>query len=178
MTISMRIEKIRVTALCLLLVGLLGAHTALATTATPSAPSSAEPVDLVVVIKSERVLYLYSAGLVVQQFPISLGGHPLGDKRKRGDQRTPEGFYTLDWRNPHSEFYRSLHISYPNARDRARARARGVDPGDNIMIHGQPVYAFHKRTGDWTYGCIAVSDHAMDVLWQRVPVGTPIEIYP
>lgn len=174
----MRIEKIRWVVLCLLFAGLLGARAALATTAVPSSPSSTESVDRVVVIKSERVLYLYSDGLVVQQFPISLGGHPVGDKRKRGDQRTPEGFYTLDWRNPHSEFYRSLHISYPNARDRARARARGVDPGDNIMIHGQPVYAFSKRTGDWTYGCIAVSDHAMDVLWQRVPVGTPIEIYP
>ncbi len=178
----MRVVKIRWVVLCLLFTGLLGARAALATTVSsspsPSSSSSAEPVDLVVVIKSRRVLYLYSGGLVVQQFPISLGGHPVGDKRRRGDQRTPEGFYTLDWRNPHSEFYRSLHISYPNARDRARARARGVDPGDNIMIHGQPVYALSKRTGDWTYGCIAVSDQAMDILWQRVPVGTPIEIYP
>src|SRR5699024_4610661 len=101
-----------------------------------------------------------------------------GDKRQEGDERTPEGAYILDWRNPDSLYDRSIHISYPNAQDRTRARAHGVDPGGNIMIHAQPVYDFDKRTGDWTNGCIAISDAAMDVLWRRVPMGTPIHIYP
>lgn len=157
----------------LLLCPLLAGMSAAATAEPPR-----KPVDRVVVIKSARVLYLYADGLVVNRFAISLGGQPVGDKRRRGDQRTPEGIYILDWRNPDSQFHRSLHISYPNARDRARARAHGVDPGDNIMIHGQPDYAFSKRTGDWTHGCIAVSNRAMDIIWKRVPLGTPIEIHP
>lgn len=143
-----------------------------------AATTNQPPIDLVVVIKSERVLYLYVDGMPIKSFRIGLGDHPAGDKRRSGDERTPEGAYILDWRNPDSLYHLSIHISYPNARDRAWARAHGVDPGGNIMIHGQPDYAFEKRTGDWTDGCIAVSDKAMDIIWRRVPTGTPIHIYP
>lgn len=135
-------------------------------------------VDLVVVMKADRVLYLYDDGDIVGQFPIALGKNPIGTKRQRGDNRTPEGLYRLDWRNPDSIFHRSIHVSYPDARDVARARQRGVDPGDLIMIHGEPDYDDRKRTGDWTNGCIAVSNEAIDEIWSRVSNGTRIHIYP
>lgn len=135
-------------------------------------------VDLVVVIKSERVLYLYSHGAIIGQYPISLGLDPVGTKHRRGDDKTPTGAYTLDWRNPDSLFHLSIHVSYPNAKDIAWAKAHGVKPGSNIMIHGQPDYAEQKRRGDWTHGCIAVSNAAMNEIWNQVPDGTPIHIYP
>ncbi len=136
------------------------------------------PVDLVVVIKSARVLYLYADGIPVESYPIGLGDNPVGHKRQSGDERTPEGAYVLDWRNPESIYHRSIHISYPNARDLARARERNVDPGGEIMIHGQPDYDFRERHGDWTNGCIAVTNAAIDEIWARVEDGTPIHIYP
>lgn len=141
-------------------------------------PAMEEPVDLVVVLKDKRILYLFRNGLPVRSYPIGLGDNPVGHKRETGDERTPEGAYRLDWRNPDSIFYKSIHISYPNARDRRAAARHGVDPGGEIMIHGQPVYAANPRTGDWTDGCIAVSNEAMDELWELVPEGTRIHIYP
>lgn len=123
-------------------------------------------------------MYLYRDGLPVHKFHIALGAHPVGDKVHAGDERTPEGAYILDWRNPGSVYYKSIHISYPDATDRRTAARRGVDPGGMIMIHGQPDYAFTKRTGDWTNGCIAVSNSAMDIIWRTVPDDTPIHIYP
>lgn len=135
-------------------------------------------VDLVVVIKSARMLYLYSDDALIKAYSIGLGDSPVGDKKQRGDEKTPIGAYTLDWRNPDSLYHRSIHISYPNAKDRAWARAHGVNPGGMIMIHGQPDYAFEQRIGDWTNGCIAVSNKAMDYMWQHIPMGTPIHIFP
>lgn len=136
------------------------------------------PVDLVVVMKASRVLYLYADGNMVDQFPIALGKNPIGTKRRRGDNRTPEGIYQLDWRNPDSIFHRSIHVSYPSPRDVARAAERGVDPGDMIMIHGEPDYDDREREGDWTNGCIAVSNDAINEIWSRVSDGTRIHIYP
>lgn len=135
------------------------------------------PVDLVVVMKANRVMYLYANGEMVEQFPIALGKNPIGTKRKRGDNRTPEGLYTSTGAI-RTIFHRSIHISYPNARDREEADARGVDPGDLIMIHGQPDYDDREREGDWTNGCIAVSNQAIDTIWDRVYDGTRIHIYP
>lgn len=140
--------------------------------------ASEAPVDLVVVMKASRVLYLYADGEMVDQFPIALGKNPAGTKRQRGDNKTPEGFYRLDWRNPDSIFHRSIHVSYPNASDRAASAELGVDPGDLIMIHGQPDYDDREREGDWTNGCIAVSNRAIDEIWSRVGEDTRIHIYP
>ncbi|MAA73370.1 MAG: hypothetical protein CMN28_01515 [Salinisphaeraceae bacterium] len=144
----------------------------------PLPPPGPDSPDLVVVIKSERRLYLYQDGWPTHSYPIALGLNPSGHKLEEGDQRTPEGSYVIDWRNPDSRFYRSLHISYPNDRDRARAAAGNRDPGGMIMIHGQPSYSSRKRSGDWTDGCIAVSDDAMDELWSLIGQDTRIHIYP
>ena len=99
---------------------------------------AAEQVDLVRVDKAERLLELIGDGKVVRRYGIALGGDPVGHKHQEGDQRTPEGRYMLDWRNPNSIAHRSIHISYPSADDLAAAKARNVDVGGMIMIHGQP----------------------------------------
>jgi murein L,D-transpeptidase YafK len=133
--------------------------------------------DHVFVDKSARRLDLLREGAVIASFPVMLGFNPGGHKTQQGDGRTPEGDYLLDWRNPQSRFYLSLHISYPNAADREQAAARGVSPGGDIFIHGTPVW-YAMAGGDWTLGCIAVANADMDVIWKAVPDGTPITIQP
>jgi murein L,D-transpeptidase YafK len=137
-------------------------------------------IDAVLVYKSERLLMLLHAGEVVQHYRISLGRNPVGPKIREGDQRTPEGRYVLDWRNPDSRFYRSIHISYPAPADLARARSAGVDPGGDVMIHGLPMDPVKAQLAwdDWTDGCIAVPNEAMDAIWDAVADGTLIVIRP
>lgn len=144
-----------------------------------SAPSSPDFVaDWVIVDKSERRLDLLAGGQVMASFPIALGGNPIGHKERGGDGRTPEGSYVLDWRNPNSRFHLSLHVSYPNAEDKARADAAGVSPGGDIMVHGHGLGFPGLLPWDWTDGCIAVANADMDAIWTAVPDGTPIEIRP
>jgi len=138
--------------------------------------------DLVVVHKAARSLQLLRAGRVIATYRIALGRDPDGPKRREGDGRTPEGVYTLDWRNANSNFYRSLHVSYPREWDDRRAARWGVSPGGAIMIHGLPNGVSAERVGhpyvDWTDGCIALTNDQMDELWARVDDGTTIIIYP
>ena len=138
--------------------------------------------DKVLVEKGERKLHLLKNGIPFRTFDIALGLAPDGDKEMEGDQKTPEGAYLLDGRNPDSDYFLSIHISYPNNRDRAEARANGVDPGGAIMIHGQPNQptfspAYYARE-DWTNGCIAVSNSDMIDIWLMTPENVPIEIVP
>ncbi len=138
--------------------------------------------DRVLVLKKERKLLLIANGKTLKTYGVALGGSPNGPKTREGDHKTPEGMYFLDRRNPKSRFYRSIHVSYPDAKDRARAQQLGVPPGGDIMIHGLPngyrwVGNAH-RLHDWTDGCIAVTDKEMDEIWRAVPDGTPIEIRP
>ena len=104
----------------------------------PDGVGGPDRADYVVVDKSERKLYLFKAGRVLREFDVSLGLVPNGPKQREGDFRTPEGKYMLDARNANSDFFLSIHVSYPDESDRARARAQGVDPGGQIMIHGLP----------------------------------------
>lgn len=143
---------------------------------------ASDDVDHVLVLKGERQLLLMQGEVVVARFPVALGGEPVGPKRQEGDERTPEGHYVLDWRKPNSSFFRALHVSYPDADDQARAVEAGVQPGGAIMVHGTPNWAFGLGSllqyFDWTNGCIALSNADMQVVWDRVPNGTPIEIRP
>lgn len=164
-------------------VALSGALLAAASTGTAAAPGAAEPQTAnVLVDKSERRLDLMNGDQVLASFSIALGAAPEGHKQYEGDERTPEGRYVIDWRNPRSANHLALHISYPNAEDVSRAAAAGRDPGGMIMIHGQKNYlgwlAFMTQLFDWTDGCIAVTNAEMDIIWNTVPVGTPIEIRP
>ncbi len=138
--------------------------------------------DRIVVEKGARRLYLFHRGRVIAEYPVRLGLSPKGHKQYEGDFRTPEGVYYLSRRNPNSEYYLSVEVSYPNEADRARAKAEGVRPGGLIMIHGQPNVPkrspeYYANT-DWTDGCIAVSNAHMAEIWRRTRVGIPIEIRP
>jgi len=138
--------------------------------------------DRIIVHKSAHTLQLMHAGQVIGTYKIALGGEPVGPKQRQGDHRTPEGTYVIDGRNAHSQFHRSLHVSYPNAIDRERARKLRVSPGGDIFIHGLPngygfVGAAH-RARDWTDGCIAVTDQEIEEIWNLVDNGTVVEIRP
>lgn len=148
--------------------------------APPAMAESSALADEIRVDKSDRVMGLIRDGDVIAHYDISLGASPEGHKGAEGDERTPTGRYVIDWRNPESIAYLSLHISYPNAADIAAAKARGVSAGGNIMIHGIAngwgwLGALHRRW-DWTNGCIAVTDAEMREIWALVPDGTPIVI--
>jgi len=142
-----------------------------------------DQADRIIVLKSERKLMLYKAGKVIREYHISLGLQPVGKKTRQGDYKTPEGNYVIDRRNASSQYHRSLHISYPNAADRAAATKLGVNPGGDVMIHGLPNGYKPKLPrgaimSDWTWGCIALTDVELDEVWDLVPNGTPIEIRP
>jgi murein L,D-transpeptidase YafK len=138
--------------------------------------------DGVLVLKSERALILLKNGQPLKTYPIALGWHPEGHKQQEGDRKTPEGRYVIDSRNDKTAYHRSLHISYPNAEDKARATANGVDPGGMVMIHGQRrglgfVGRWHRWL-DWTHGCIALTNREVEEIARVVSDGTPIEIRP
>ena len=140
-----------------------------------------ERADFVLIDKSDRKLWVYQGGRIIRSYSgLQYGDQPVGHKRFQGDERTPEGRYTITYGNEQSSFYLSLHIDYPNAQDRAYARSRGRSPGGLIFIHGQPNgMPFDARVpGDWTDGCIALSNAEIAELWSLVPDGTPIEIRP
>lgn len=137
--------------------------------------------DFVLIDKSERTLWVYSEGEIVHRVTgLQFGDAPQGHKQFEGDERTPEGRYTIDYGNPQSRFFLSLHISYPNAADRAHAEAQERSPGGEIFIHGQPngLPDDQRMAGDWTDGCIALTNAEIELLWRMVPDGTPIEIRP
>lgn len=148
----------------------------------PTLCIAAAKADMVLVDKSDAKLYLLKDGEVIRKYSVAFGENPVGHKRRQGDERTPEGDYVLDYKKADSSFHRAIHISYPNAEDIAQAKARGVDPGGLIMIHGQPNgmwwLAYVTQLFNWTNGCIAVTDAEMDEIWVAVDAGTPITIRP
>jgi murein L,D-transpeptidase YafK len=138
--------------------------------------------DAILVTKHTHTLTLLRGGQPIKQYHVALGRGGLGPKQQAGDNKVPEGAYTIVGRNPHSAFYRSLRVGYPTPQQVAAAHTRGLDPGGDIMIHGirdglgwlGPAHRFL----DWTKGCIAVTDSEMDEIWEAVPNGTPIQIRP
>lgn len=145
------------------------------------------PIDIIHVYKSQRYLVLQHQNKIIRRYPIRLGFSPIGHKIKEGDGKTPEGRYVIDWRNRQSSFYKSLHISYPNAKDQQNAQQLGVSTGGDIMIHGSattkqvkalPNLMRYFPQKDWTWGCIAVRNIDMDEIWQLVNNSTVIEIHP
>jgi murein L,D-transpeptidase YafK len=150
--------------------------------ATPQAPPS-QFADRVVVEKAKRSMQLMQNGRVLKSYKVALGQDPVGHKLQQGDSRTPEGVYTVDFRRTESRFNLALRVSYPNASDRQSAATRGVDPGGEIYIHGQPTGgvspARYAETGpDWTDGCIAVTNPEMQEIFALVRNGTTVEIKP
>jgi murein L,D-transpeptidase YafK len=134
-------------------------------------------VTQVVVHKTARRMELWHHNKLLRSYRVQLGGNPLGHKQHEGDRRTPEGNYIIDRRNPNSRFHLSIGIDYPNEVDKAHAKANGWKPGGDIFIHGRGP-RFQKARGDWTDGCIAVSDREMEDIYAMVRDGTPIRINP
>ena len=139
-------------------------------------------VERIVVEKSTRQLSVFANGKKLKTYRVALGHNPVGAKQEEGDNKTPEGIYKIDGRNPQSNFHLALHVSYPSDEDKERAAERGVSAGFDIMIHGIRnglgwIGAFH-RLNDWTAGCIALTDEEIEELWRGTPDGTTVEIRP
>jgi murein L,D-transpeptidase YafK len=138
--------------------------------------------DSIVVEKGKHTLTLYAAGMPVRTYQIALGKQPKGDKIRMGDNRTPEGLFRIDYKNPDSKYHMSLHISYPDEAHIERARRMGYKAGGDIMIHGLPKqfesFGAAQAEYDWTEGCIAVTNQEIEEIWRAVPQGSPIEIKP
>lgn len=135
-------------------------------------------VTRVVVMKSERRMYLLHHNTVLKAYDVDLGFAPAGHKQFEGDGRTPEGRYTIDRRNPDSTYHLSIGISYPNRQDREFASSMGMSVGGDIFIHGGPRIGRDPNGPDWTAGCISVSNREMEDIYAMVRDGTPIDIYP
>ena len=147
--------------------GLMAVSAALVAGCSKFRPYSGPEVTSVVVNKGPRRMYLLHHNEILKEYSFGLGFSPVGDKKFRGDGRTPEGTYVIDRRNPNSSFHLSVGISYPDANDIAEARAMGKEPGGDIFIHGQP---------DWTAGCIAVRNREIEEIFAMVRTGTPITL--
>ena len=154
-------------------------------TAAPSdltVPVEMPVADELIVRKSERRLYVMRQGHILRSYRVALGLQPQGPKQRAGDFRTPEGQYFLTRRNPRSDYFLSIQVSYPNPEDLHRAQSEHVDPGGSIMLHGLPNMLGHKPAyysqSDWTDGCIALSDSDMVEVWLMTRDNTPIEILP
>jgi len=146
------------------------------------AARSKTSVDRIVIEKSNRTLTLMDGAKIVKTYKVALGGQPVGAKDRQGDHKTPEGIYSVDAKKANSQFYKALHISYPNQTDRERARKLGLSPGGDVEIHGLGakwgwIGAKHRLT-DWTDGCVAVTNEEIDEIYPQIKVGTPVEIRP
>jgi murein L,D-transpeptidase YafK len=95
-----------------------------------------EKVDRIMIEKSAHTMTLMSKGKALKTYHVALSTVPVGAKERVGDHKVPEGKYTIDEKKPQSRFHLALHVSYPNAADRASAKKLGVEPGGEIEIHG------------------------------------------
>jgi murein L,D-transpeptidase YafK len=148
----------------------------------PLYAQSQAKIDRIVIEKGQRTLELMDGPRLVKSYKVALGENPKGAKDRQGDHKTPEGLYSVDSKNPNSQFHKGLHISYPNPADREHAKKRGVSPGGDVEIHGLGanwdwVGAGHRIT-DWTDGCIALTNEEIGEIYPLVKVGTPVEIRP
>lgn len=159
--------------------GLIGMAAAPAL-ASPYVPRIGPRTNHIVISKSNRVMELRQGKEILKRYRIGLGFTPTGHKVASGDGRTPEGRYWVDRRNPRSQYFLSVGISYPNQADVARARALGVSPGGDIFIHGEPMIAAERNAAkgkqDWTAGCVAVTNGEIEEIWAMTPLGVPVTI--
>lgn len=157
---------------------------ALMSLALSSTPAAGARATRVLVDKSDRMMHVFAGDRKIATYSIGLGTSPVGRKEREGDRRTPEGVYTFDFKKRDSTFFKAVHVSYPNAADRARARKLGVSPGGDIMVHGESNNERQRELirllpyRDYTYGCIALSNADMQRFWDQVQVPMKIEIVP
>lgn len=140
----------------------------------------ASPVERILIEKAARRMTVWQRDGAPRRFDIALGFAPSGDKSRQGDGRTPEGVFRIDRLNRQSAYHLSLGLDYPQKRHREAARRQGVDPGGDIMIHGQPnqIAKGYKVKGDWTAGCIALTNAEIEEVFAHAAIGTEVEIRP
>lgn len=144
--------------------------------------TSSASADRIVIVKSSHTMTLMHGKDVLKTYRVALGTESVGAKEREGDHKTPEGIYVIDAKNPTSRFHLALHISYPNSKDREKARLLGVNPGGDVEIHGLPkgfgwLGAMQRRV-DWTDGCIALTNEEIEQIYPLVAVGTVVDIRP
>lgn len=149
----------------------------------------------IVVYKSMRALWVLDGDTKVRQYSIALGFQPTGYKTQEGDGATPEGEYFITHKNPNSNYYLSLGISYPNETDAKRAlsqhridattfnhiidaQRKKIAPPQKTALGGEVFIHGRGSSRDWTWGCIALDDVSMKELFDLIPKGTPIRILP
>jgi len=178
----------------ILWVGLLSGLLAANGVAAPREIYSARPiprgvqVDLLRVFKKRHRMEAWSGKRLLKVYKIVIGRGGEGHKRFEGDGKTPEGRYSVDRRHHSRKFHRFLHLSYPNAQDRAafrRARRAGKLPakariGGAIGIHGakRGWRWLPQKWIDWTGGCVAVDDDESEELYRAVKPGAVVQIRP
>lgn len=138
-------------------------------------------ITLIKIHKGKRTLEIYEKEVLVKVYKIALGIQPIGHKQFEGDNRTPEGVYFIDGKNPYSSYHKNLGISYPNKKDRAFAKKKGKSAGGLIKIHGLPngkgkIGKFHLLS-DWTAGCIALTDQEIDEIYAATKIGVKVILY-
>jgi murein L,D-transpeptidase YafK len=152
------------------------------TNKTPVPLPGGTEIDSICIKKAKREMEIFSKGKLLKSYDVSLGSNPEGPKRFEGDCKTPEGLYSIDFKNPESKYHLFLGISYPNADDSAFAKSHGKSAGSAVGIHGLPNGSGHigrahlKR--DWTLGCIAVTNKEIEEIYEATDIGTPIFIMP
>ena len=137
-------------------------------------------IDSIFVEKAKREMTVFCKGVSLKKYRIALGQQPVGHKQFEGDSKTPEGLYRINGKNPVSRFHKSLGIDYPDTKDANFARAQGMKPGGDIKIHGFPnqVPKGGNMLGDWTNGCIGITNDEIDDLYSHTRVGAKILIVP
>ncbi|HAT87087.1 L,D-transpeptidase family protein [Cohaesibacter gelatinilyticus] len=148
--------------------------------AAPTMVTEKQQIDSIVIEKAKRKMKLYRQGQLFKSYDIKLGFTPKGQKTREGDGKTPEGDYLINRRNAGSKFHLSLGLNYPLPAQRANAKAKGVDPGGDIFIHGQPNWMSElpALAHDWTDGCIALTNQGIEEIWRLTPIGTKVSIRP
>ncbi len=141
-----------------------------------------EPADRIIIEKSKRTMTLFKQDQIVGVYKVALGRDPIGPKVMRGDNKTPEGLYFVDYKTRHSVYHRAFHLTYPNIDDLMRADSLGVSPGGDIMIHGMGTKQLWmgdvQYLFDWTNGCIALTNSEIEEIWDLVVPWTSVEIRP
>lgn len=153
----------------------------------------------IIVRKAERALLLYAGGRLERSYQVVLGRNWAADKTVEGDEATPIGEFYICAKNPRSRYFLSMCISYPNEEDAARGIAAGlISPeeqadilaavragrmppqhtalGGEIYIHGHADMPAGTHVKDWTRGCIALANPAMQDLYELAALGTPVII--
>lgn len=147
------------------------------------------PANLILVSKSENKIFIMHNDIVLYTFHAAFGsGYSDGHKAQEGDNRTPEGTYFINGKNPKSKFYKGLQVSYPNKADVQFAQKYGVSAGGDIMIHGianaigslgfNQTVANTINLTNWTQGCIAIRNDQIDKIYNSIATGTRVEICP